>query len=105
MTLSFRRRAINAIMLTLTGVCTVFVAGSLLVILGYLAWNGATSLSLNFFTRLPAPIGEAGGGMANAIIGSGKVLLIAMSIGVPIGFFAGVYLSEFGEGMFSGLVR
>ena len=105
MNLSFRRKAVNAIMLTLTGVCTVFVAGSLLVILGYLAWNGATSLSLNFFTRLPAPIGEAGGGMANAIIGSGKVLLIAMSIGVPIGFFAGVYLSEFGEGMFSGLVR
>ncbi|MFM2126472.1 MAG: hypothetical protein RL328_2923 [Acidobacteriota bacterium] len=105
MTLSFRRRAINAVMLTLTGVCTLLVAGSLLVILGYLAWNGATSLSLNFFTKLPAPIGETGGGMANAIIGSGKVLLIAMLIGVPIGFFAGVYLSEFGEGIFSGMVR
>lgn len=105
MTLSFQRRAINAVMLTLTGVCTFFVAGALLVILGYLAWNGATSLSLDFFTKLPAPVGETGGGMANAIIGSGKVLLIAMLIGVPIGFFGGVYLSEFGEGAFPGLVR
>jgi phosphate transport system permease protein len=77
----------------------------LLVILGYLAWNGATSLSLDFFTKLPVPVGEVGGGMANAIIGSAKVLLVAMLIGVPIGFFAGVYLSEFGEGAFSGIVR
>ena len=91
MTLSFRRRAINAVMLTLTGVCTFVVAGVLLVILGYLAWNGATSLSLDFFTKLPVPVGETGGGMANAILGSAKVLLLAMLIGVPIGFFAGVY--------------
>ncbi|MEO8096691.1 MAG: phosphate ABC transporter permease PstA [Acidobacteriota bacterium] len=105
MTLSFRRRAVNALMLTLTGVCTTLVAGILLVILGYLAWNGATSLNLNFFTKLPAPVGEAGGGMANAILGSGKVLLVAMLLGVPIGFLGGVYLAEFGAGMFSGVVR
>lgn len=105
MTLTFRRRAINAVMLTLTGVCTVIVAGVLLVILGYLAWNGASSLSLDFFTKLPVPVGETGGGMANAIIGSGKVLLIAMLLGVPIGFFAGVYLAEFGDSSFSGFIR
>jgi phosphate transport system permease protein len=105
MTLSFRRRAVNAIMLSLTGVCTIVVAGFLLIILGYLAWNGARSLSLDFFTKLPVPVGELGGGMANAIVGSGKVLLIAMSIGVPIGFLAGIYIAEFGEGMFSGVIR
>lgn len=105
MSLSFRRRAINAVMLTLTGVCTFVVAGVLLVILGYLAWNGATSLSLDFFTKLPVPVGETGGGMANAILGSAKVLLLAMCIGVPIGFFAGVYLAEFGGSAYSGIIR
>jgi phosphate transport system permease protein len=105
MTLSFRRRAVNAIMLSLTGVCTILVAGILVVILGYLAWNGARSLSLNFFTQLPVPVGELGGGMANAIVGSAKVLLLAMCIGVPIGFLAGVYLAEFGQGVYSGIIR
>jgi phosphate transport system permease protein len=105
MTLSFRRRTVNAVMLTLTGVFTVLVAGTLLVILAYLAWNGARSLNLDFFTELPAPVGETGGGMANAIVGSAKVLLVAMLIGVPIGFLGGIYLAEFGEGRFSAVVR
>jgi phosphate transport system permease protein len=103
--LSFRRKAVNAVMLTLTGVCTVLVAGTLLVILGYLAYNGASSLNWNFFTKLPTPPGEPGGGMANAIVGSAKVLLVAMLVGVPIGFLAAVYLAEFGSGAFSAVVR
>ena len=105
MNLTLRRRAINAVMLTLTGVCTLLVAGSLLALLAYLAWNGATSLSLDFFTRLPAPVGETGGGMANAILGSAKVLLIALLLGTPIGFLGGVYLAEFGAGPFPSVVR
>jgi phosphate transport system permease protein len=105
MKLSSRRKAVNAVMLTLTGVCTVLVAGSLLVILGYLAWNGARSLSLDFFTQLPAPVGETGGGMANAIVGSGKVLLIALLVGTPIGFLGGIYLAEFGRDMFPNIIR
>jgi phosphate transport system permease protein len=105
MNLTFRRRAVNAVMLGLTGVCTVIVAGTLFVILGYLAWNGARSLNLDFFTQLPAPVGEVGGGMANAIVGSAKVLLIALLIGTPIGFLDGVYLSEFGTGVFPDIVR
>ncbi|MCU1335376.1 MAG: Phosphate transport system permease protein PstA [Bryobacterales bacterium] len=105
MTLSFRRRAVNAVMLTLTGLCTVFVAGILFVILGYLAWNGARSLSIDFFTKLPVPIGQTGGGMANAIVGSAKVLLVALLMGVPIGFLGGVYLAEFGQSAFSSVVR
>jgi phosphate transport system permease protein len=79
-------------MLSLTGLCTLLVAGSLFGILGYLAWQGASSLSLDFFTKLPAPVGESGGGMANAILGSGKVLLVAVCLGVPFGFLGGVYL-------------
>ena len=105
MKLSFRRKAVNAVMLTLTGVCTVIVAGTLLVILGYLGWNGARSLNVDFFTQLPAPVGETGGGMANAILGSAKVLLLALLLGAPIGFLGGVYLAEFGTGRFPSFVR
>jgi phosphate transport system permease protein len=105
MTLSFRRRAANALMFTLTGVCTLAVAGTLLIILGFLAWKGAGSLNLDFFTELPKPVGETGGGMANAIVGSAKVLLLAMLVGVPVGFLGGVYLAEFGGGRFADAVR
>jgi len=69
---------------------------SALFILGYLIYNGGKDLSWNFFTRLPAPVGEAGGGMANAIVGSLKLLLLAALFGVPIGLLGGVYLAEFG---------
>jgi phosphate transport system permease protein len=100
-----RRKIVNALMLSLTGVCTFVVVGILLVILGYLFWNGARYLNLNFFTKLPVPVGEKGGGMANAIVGSGKLLLLATLIGVPIGFLGGVYLAEFGRGVFPSLVR
>jgi phosphate transport system permease protein len=68
-------------------------------------WQGGSSLTLDFFTKLPAPVGETGGGMANAIFGSGKLLLIASSIGVPIGFLGGVYLSEFGRGQWAFAIR
>jgi len=105
MTRTMWRNSLNLVMLSLTGLCTLLVASVLFVILGYLAWNGASHLSWNFFTKLPAPVGEMGGGMANAIVGSGKLLLVAVSIGVPIGFLAGVYLSEYGHGTFPFLVR
>ena len=58
MNLAARRKTMNAVMLSLTGVCTLLVVGFLFVILGYLAWNGARSLSLSFFTKLPVPVGE-----------------------------------------------
>jgi phosphate transport system permease protein len=99
------RKGLNAVMLSLTGLCTLLVTGVLFVILGYLFWNGATHLTVNFFTKLPVPVGETGGGMANAIVGSGKLLLLATLIGVPVGFLGGVYLAEFGRGVFPFLVR
>jgi phosphate transport system permease protein len=105
MTLLMWRKSLNAVMLSLTGLCTLMVASVLFIILGYLAWNGASHLSVNFFTKLPAPVGELGGGMANAIVGSAKMLLEAVCIGVPIGFLAGIYLAEYGHGTFPFLVR
>src|SRR3989442_1549043 len=103
--LSFQRKATNFIMLGLTGVCTFLAVGVLLFILGYLFFQGGSSLTLDFFTQLPKPVGETGGGMANALLGSAKLLLLAMTIGVPIGFLGGVYLAEFGGSKFSFIVR
>jgi phosphate transport system permease protein len=91
------RKITNAVMLTLTGVCALFAVGVMVGILGFLVWKGAGALNWNFFTKLPAPVGVPGGGMANAIVGTGKLLLLASLIGLPIGFLAGVYLSEFGS--------
>src|SRR3984957_10696307 len=92
-------------MLSLTGLCTLVAAGTLVFILGYLFVNGFKSLNWNFFTKLPTPVGETGGGMANAILGSAKLLLLASLVGVPIGFLGGVYLAEFGGTTFSHIVR
>lgn len=90
------RKSLNIFMLTLTGVAALAVVSVLFLILGYLIWNGGKSLNFAFFTRLPTPVGESGGGMANAIVGSLKLLGLAALIGLPIGLLAGVYLAEFG---------
>ena len=91
-----RRMAVNNVMLALTGLCTVLTVSVLFLILGFLFWNGWRSLDWNFFTKLPLSAGEAGGGMANAIVGSGIMIFIAVIIGVPVGFLGGIYLAEFG---------
>ena len=91
------RKTLNVAMLTLTGVCALFTVSVLFFILGYLVYNGGKSLSWGFFTHLPAPVGESGGGMANAIVGSAKLLLLAAALGVPVGLLGGLYLAEFGE--------
>jgi phosphate transport system permease protein len=70
----------------------------LVAIFAYLLYKGASSLNLAFFTHIPAPVGEPGGGMANSIVGSAIVLALASSMGVPVGIAAGVYLAEYGRG-------
>jgi phosphate transport system permease protein len=92
-------------MLTLTGVCAFISVSVLFLILGYLVYNGGTSINWAFFTQLPKPVGETGGGMANAIVGSAKLLLTASLFGVPIGFFGGIYLAEFSGGATASIVR
>lgn len=99
------RKLLNNLMFGLTGVCTLVTISALFFILGYLLWNGGRALSWEFLTNLPKPVGESGGGMANAIVGSAKLLLVATFIGVPVGFMGGVYLAEFGGQTFSFLVR
>lgn len=77
---------------------TVLVVAPLVAIFLYLIVKGASSLNLAFFTQVPKPVGESGGGMANAILGSGILLAIASAIGVPIGIAGGIFLAEFGRG-------
>lgn len=103
--LSFRRRTVNAVMLSITGIFTLLAVGMLFFILGYLFFQGGFSLNLNFFTKLPVPVGETGGGMANALVGSAKVILLATCIGVPIGFLAGIYLAEYAPPAYASTIR
>ncbi len=77
---------------------TILVVLPLVAIFVYLIYKGASSLNLAFFTRVPVPVGEMGGGMANAIVGSVTLLALASLLGVPIGIGGGIYLAEFGRG-------
>jgi phosphate transport system permease protein len=99
------RKFVSALMLTLTGVCAVVAVSVLFFILGYLVFHGSSSVSWNFFTKLPAPVGEFGGGMANAIAGSAKLLLLAALFGVPVGFLGAIYLAEFSGSTAAFVVR
>ncbi len=100
-----RRRAINIVMFGCTAVATVLTISMLFFLLGFLVYRGGSSLNWAFFTQLPAPVGEAGGGMANAIVGSGKMLLLAALTGLPTGFVTGLYLSEFASARAAAAVR
>jgi phosphate transport system permease protein len=76
---------------------TILVMAPLIAIFAYLLFKGASSLNLAFFTQIPKPVGEVGGGMANSILGSGILLAIASLMGVPVGIAGGIYVAEFGR--------
>jgi phosphate transport system permease protein len=81
------------------------VVAPLVAIFAYLLYRGIGSLNWAFLTRSPAPVGEIGGGMANAIVGSAMMLGVASAIGVPLGIGSGIYLAEHGRDRFAQLVR
>jgi phosphate transport system permease protein len=100
------RRIKSGLVSTLAVVATIIVIAPLIAILLYLLKQGVSSLNWDFFTKIPVPVGEKGGGMANAIVGSGVILALASAIGIPLGIGAGIYLAEFGGGSRMGnLVR
>ncbi len=100
------RSAMDTAVTVIAVVSTMLVLVPLVAILGYLLYKGASSLNWAFFTRVPAPVGQAGGGMANAIVGSAVILGIASLMGIPLGIGAGVYLAEYGrDGLFGNVVR
>ena len=83
------RRLVNTIMTSLTAICAVFVSVLLLLIIGYIAIRGFSSISFQFVTDTPKPVGE-GGGIGNAIVGSAMMTILAAVIGLPVGIAAGV---------------
>jgi phosphate transport system permease protein len=99
-----KRNLINGVMTTLTATCAVFATVILVLIIGYIAFQGVSSLSFEFLVETPKPVGE-GGGIGNAIAGSAMMTLLAALIGLPIGIAAGIYLAEFGRNWFGNTVR
>ncbi len=100
-----RRRAVDRIARALTLVFTAAVLAPLVLIIGYLLAKGVTSINIDFFTQLPKPVGEPGGGMANAIVGTLVLIALACSLGLPIGIGAGVFLAEYGHSRLAPAVR
>jgi len=103
--ISLRRTVTNAMATGCAVGAVVLVLAPLGAIFGYLVYKGIGSINWAFLTETPKPVGEAGGGMANAIAGTGLILLIASIAGVPIGIGAGIYLAEYGRNRFGDLVR
>jgi phosphate transport system permease protein len=103
--LSWWRRGTNSLMTFAAAAAVVLVLLPLGAVFGYLVYKGIGSINWAFLTQTPKPVGEAGGGMANAIAGSAWILLIASMMGVPIGIGGGIYLAEYGRNRFGNLVR
>ena len=101
----FSRNALDKAIIYLLTFCAVLVLYSLFNILANLIKDGISAVNLDFLTHLPKPVGESGGGMANAIVGSLVILGIAILVGVPIGLGSGIYLSEYAHHRFANAVR
>jgi len=100
-----RRRIVNIVAQVVATLCAIAVLIPLILIFTDLASKGASSINFAFITQLPKPVGEAGGGMANAIVGTLVLIGLASVIGLPTGVLAGVYLAEYGHGGFGWCVR
>ncbi len=103
--ISLWRRGMNGFVTLAAGRAVVLVLLPLGAIFAYLIYKGVGAINWAFLTQTPKPVGEAGGGMANAIAGSVYILMIASVIGVPIGIGAGIYLAEYGRNRFGDLIR
>src|SRR5438128_7928725 len=102
---NLRRRVVNAAVTFAAVGSVILVLTPLVAVFGYLVYRGIGSVNWAFLTQTPKPVGEAGGGMANAIAGSAFILLIASVIGVPFGIGAGIYLAEYGRNRFGDVIR
>jgi phosphate transport system permease protein len=103
--IALRRRITNHVMTGLAVLTVILVLTPLFAIFAYLTYRGVGSLNWAFLTQTPKPVGEAGGGMANAIVGSVFILALASIIGVPVGVGAGIYVAEYGRNRFGDAIR
>ena len=102
---ALRRRIVDHAMTAACVATVVLVLAPLFAIFAYLVYRGIGSINWAFLTQTPKPVGEAGGGMANAIVGSVFILALASLLGVPIGVGAGIYLAEYGRNRFGDVIR
>lgn len=102
---NLRRRVVNGAVTCAAAGSVILVLIPLVAVFGYLVYRGIGSVNWAFLTQTPKPVGEAGGGMANAIAGSAFILLVASVIGVPFGIGAGIYLAEYGRNRFGDVIR
>ena len=103
--ISLRRRITDHTMTGVAVMTVVLVLVPLFAIFAYLVYRGVGSINWAFLTQTPKPVGEAGGGMANAIVGSVFILALASVLGVPLGVGAGIYLAEYGRNRFGDVIR
>src|ERR1035438_8405732 len=103
--IALRRRITDHVMTGVAVLTVILVLVPLFAIFAYLIYRGVGSINWAFLTQTPKPVGEAGGGMANAIVGSAFILALASILGVPIGVGAGIYLAEFGRNRFGDVIR
>lgn len=100
-----RRQAIDRTMGALMCLSGIVAITPLVLVVGFILTNGARSINLDLLTQLPRPVGETGGGMANAFLGTGILILLAVAMAVPVGVMAGIFLSEFGNNTFAAILR
>ncbi|MBS1550720.1 MAG: phosphate ABC transporter permease PstA [Bacteroidetes bacterium] len=100
-----RRKITNSVMLMLCILAAIITILPLLYIFFYTTQSGVSSLNIDFFTQLPKPVGEEGGGMANAIAGSAILIGIGAMIGIPVGILSGIYISEYSKSFISTIVK
>jgi phosphate transport system permease protein len=103
--ITLRRRVVDHAMTGVAALTVIVVLVPLFAIFAYLVYKGIGSINIAFLTQTPKPVGEAGGGMANAIVGSMVILAIASLLGVPLGIGAGIFLSEYGRNRYGYIVR
>ena len=103
--IALRRRITDHVMTGVAVLTVILVLVPLFAIFTYLIYRGIGSINWAFLTQTPKPVGEAGGGMANAIVGSGFILALASVLGVPVGVGAGIYLAEYGRDRFGDAIR
>jgi len=101
----YRRKFTNALVQCATCACALLVLAPLALIFYHLFKSGLGALNWDFFTQLPKPVGEAGGGMANAILGTLELLALAGLLGVPVGVLGGIFLSEYGHSRLNWCIR
>jgi len=100
-----KRKLLEKIYLAAVLACTIIAIIPLVLVIGYVFIKGFSALDFNFFTKLPAPVGETGGGMGNAIVGTFIIVALSCLVGLPIGIFGGIWLALYGQGKRGFIIR